>query len=399
MAFGKDAQILNNVGSFRQSSRAFNQSRIENKSRTGGSGGKQPSWVNEFKPTTDDVDTIRIIQGAYTVDEVDRHGNLTQVKGLTFWPFSEHYDARSRRRCVCSAGVYANNRAKRAPCHGCDLFWSSMKTDPISGKRAKGFMGRRDMVAFTIIDYASYHKVAQLDAQGQPKMNPTSNQPFYSWVKCRKSSEGRGVCNPCDANAETHQGHRLHWPMGSDHYNTLLEYDETVGKSCMVCSGTGTVRNEAWLCSNLKCGEALIDAQTRLSKKEIDELVNNPVRCKHCQQEGFLTELISCLNCTPAGKIPKRATIFDVDLTLKRIEPADGSNRTSLSIVGFIGPRPIEKQFAEIAKPEELSKIYAPTPMEVQASLFNVSPTIDTVVRDPVTTASRPYGASGPNYG
>jgi len=399
MAFGKNPAGLNNVGSFRQTSHTFNQNRSEKKFRGGGGG--PPSWVNEYRPPKDDVDLIRVIQGVYTINDVDAQGALVKVENLTFWPFVEHFDARSKRRCVCSAGPNANDRNKRQPCHGCDLFWGSMKVNPVTNKKEKGFMGKRDMVAFTVVDYSKYHKIEQIDQQtGRVKTND-QGQPYYNWVKCSKSSEGRGACDACDANKESKFGHRLHWPMGSDHYQTLLAYDETVGKACVVCGQKDVIRNDAWLCSNPDCGDAIIDDKTRLSSKEINEIVLKHCKCNTCGADGFLTELISCVNCTPAGKAPKRATIFDVDLRLCRVEPADGSNRTTLSIVGFTDPHPVAKQFAELAKPEDLSRIYAPTPLEKQAVLFQVP---STPPREPVTAAnaSRPYGqgqGGGPNYG
>lgn len=391
MAFGKNPVGLNKVGSFRQTSHAFNQSRNEKKFKKGGGG--PPSWVNEYRPPTDDVDLIRVIQGAYTIEDVDATGEVVQVN-LTFWPFIEHFDARSKRRSVCSAGPHANDRNKRQPCYGCDLFWSSMKTNGVTGKKEKGFMGRRDMAAFTVVDYGKYHKVEQIDRQtGQVRTND-GGQPYYNWVKCSKSSEGKGVCDACDASKEFKFGHRLHWPMGSDHYNTLLSYDEAVGRACVACGQKDVIRNDAWLCPNPECGDAIIDDKTRLTKKEIDEIVYKPCMCKSCGAEGFLTELISCVNCTPAGKTPKRATIFDVDLKIQRVEDASGSNRTTLSIVGFTDPKPVAKQFADLAKPEDLAKIYAPTPLDRQATLFQVQ---HSPQREPVTNskASRPYGQGG----
>lgn len=398
MAYGKNPQGLSNVGSFRQTSHTWNASRNEKKSRTGG--GKTPSWVNEYRPPTDDVDVIRVIQGNYTVEDVNPQGELVKVSGLTFWPYIEHFDSRpgQRKRCVCSAGPYSNDRNRKQPCHGCDLFWSSMKVNPATGKKEKGFMGKRDMVAFTILDYNTYHKVEQMEWDtGRVKLNEATGQPYYSWVRCGKNSEGRGVCDPCDGNKEAKQGHRLHWAMGSDHYNTLLSKDEDVGKCCVTCGGRDTIRNEAWLCT--QCGEAIIDDRTRLTKKEIDDIVYKPVRCRQCQHDGFLTELISCVNCTPMGREdrqPKRATIFDVDLKLRRNEPSDGSNRTTLDIVGFADPRPIDKRFVDIAKPEELNRIYSATTLDIQARLFKID------VREPVTasSAAKPYGqGGGPNYG
>jgi len=398
MAFGKNPQGLRSVGSFRQTANTFNQNRNDKRTRTGGNA--TPSWVNEYKPPTDDVDLIRIIQGDYTIQDSNREGELIQVEHLAFFPYVEHYDARSKRRSVCSAGPFANDRKKAQPCHGCDLFFSSMKVNPATGKRERGFMGKRDMAAWTVLHYAVYHKIEQVDNYtGQVRMNERTNQPYYNWVRCAKDAQGKGMCDACDANKESKFGHRLHWSMGTDHYNTLIAYDEDVGHSCSICGGQDTIRNDAWLCANPECGDAVIDDRTRLSKKDIEEIVNRPAVCPACGFEGFLRELVSCVNCTPLGKTPKRATIFDVDLKVRRVESQDSSNRTTLQIIGHSDPRPIDKRLIEFAKPEDLNRIYGPTDLQKQATLFQVQGAPQQ--RDP-STAARPYGQNnrgGPNYG
>lgn len=393
MAFGKNPDDLNSTASFRQKGAMWNSQKNEKKQRKSVSGGA-PTWVDEYRPSTDDVDTIRLIAGNYTIDDIDGRGEPIKIANLPWFPFVEHYHALNKHRSVCSAGPNGNDRNKKLPCHGCDLFWSSMKTDPASGKKVKGFMGKRDMSVFTVLDYRIYHKVEQVDRNGQVRKND-AGQVYYSWVKCGKNSEGRGGCDACDEGTETKQGHRLHWPMGSDHYNALLAFDENIGKGCTTCGGRATIRNEAWLCANPDCGEAVLDSQTRLPKGDIENIVNKPNKCRACGYEGLLIELINCSSCTPGGHTPRRANLFDVDLQIKRIEARDGTNRTSLSIVGWSDPSPVAKQYAELAKPKDLPKIFAPTPLEKQAYLFQIE-----VPREPTTAGARPYApkTGGPSY-
>lgn len=389
MAFGKNPAGLAQVGSFRQMGHSWSQSRNEKKVRNSSS---VPAWINQYRPSTDLPDTIRLIAGDYNVEDVDRNGNVFVVQHLPFYPFTEHYDSRSKKYSVCSAGPFASDRNKKQPCHGCDLFWSSMKEDPQRpGRKKPGFMSKRDMSVFTVIDYNTYHKVEQIDQQTGRVRTNDKGEPYYNWIKC-----GGRVCDACDAGKETKQGKRLHWAMGSDHYNTLLTSDKDIGRSCVTCGENEVIHMEAWLCT--QCGEAVIDDRSRLSEKDIDDIVLKPATCKQCGHHGFLQELINCTNCTSAGREPKRATLFDVDIKVRRVEASDGSNRSTLNVSGFSKPGPVSKTFQEYNKPEELNKIYAPTPLEVQAVLFQV------VNREPVPASdlSRPYnnqGNNGPNYG
>lgn len=397
MAFGKNPENLGRVGSFRQMGQAWSQNRAEKKQSRGNSGGGIPSWVNEYKPPTSLPDTIRLVAGDYTVEDADASGNIVTMEHLPFWPFVEHFDARTKKRANCSAGPHANDRNKRAPCHGCDLFWSSKKKNEATGKWEKGFMGKRDMIAFTILHFHNYHKVTQRDqATGMAKLNPNTGSPYYSWMRCEKDANGRGKCPHCDAGFEIKFGHRMHWAMGQDHYNTLLAKDEEIGQCCANCGGRDTIVSQAWTCE--KCGDAVIEDTSSLRAQEIADITGRPARCQ-CGHVGYLVEIIDCTKCGDA----KRATLFDVDLKLRRIEPQDGTNRTTLSISSFSDPRPIDKNLLEIAKPEKLDKIYGPTPIETQGVLFGVQgppggPAVSP--RRPVTAseASRPYGGNGPKY-
>ena len=387
MAFGKQPENLGKVTSFRQMGNAWKQNQADKKQGGGAGGSRAPTWVNSYKPPTDDTDLIRILAGNYTVEDSDRQGNLLTMNDLPFFPFIEHYDSRTKKTSVCSAGPFSNHKDKRKPCKGCDLFFSSMKINEKTGKKERGFMSRREMVAFTIIHLHNYHKIPQLQNNGAPKLNPNTGAPYMSWVKCSKSMDGRGRCKHCDAGVEKKYGHRMHWPMGQDHYNTLLARDEDIGQCCSNCQGRDTIVQRAWLCQH--CQDAVIDMDTtELLKKEVDEMVTHPVTCPHCKKEDMLMELIDCKNCSS----PKRASLFDVDLKVRRLEDAGGTNRTTLSISGFSDPHPIDAVLAEMAKPERLDIIYAPTPFEVQAGLFGDAP-----IRQPVTAsdASKPYSNHG----
>lgn len=376
MAYGKNSAVLQGAGgSFRQRANAYSQHKDQQRQRGGGGA---PFFVNQYKPSLEEADTIRIIEGHYKVKEAVGEGDQAQVREteLPFYPWTEHFDGRNRKSCICSAGPFAGNRKKSEPCHGCSIHFETREVGA-DGKKKSGRMSRSEKYAFSVLDYGRYHKMQQVDHQtGQVKRND-KGEPYYNWAKC----DGVG-CDGCKAQAETTSGQTRHWSLGYGHYQTLLSADDMVGKSCVNCGGYETIDGLAWVCPN--CGEAHIDLRTTSLK--IDQVKETVLRDFHCPcgYNGFLNEIISCRQCTQAGGAARRATIFDVDMQVKRVETGTGDNKqTILMIVRTSPPRPIDKAFEALGKPLPLEKTYAPTPLEVQAQQFGVT----TSNRQPRTAA------------
>ena len=387
MAYGKDPKNLGTSGSFRQRANSYQHQKDQSRKRGGGGGGVY--WATQFKPTIDDVDTVRIIEGKFKVPQVVGNGKdaTLEMIELPFFPFAEHYDGREKKTAICSAGPFAGSKDKSDPCVGCELFWSGMEKDQ-NGKKKQGRMSRREMYVFTVLDYGVYHNVEQVDFKtGQVRINEQTNQPWMQWVKC----EGQG-CDACRQGKETRRGATRHWALGWGHYQTLLDADKKIGKSCSNCRAVGSINCIAWTCP--QCGDAIVDmASTPLKAKEIDELVSKPVTCG-CGFNGFAQEIIECRSCTPAGGTAKRATIFDVDMNVNRVADPNGGNQTTLAISNWSAPGPVDPNFKDFNKSLNLEQIYAPTPIEKQRDLFDVKGPI----RTPVTSgdASRPWQGQQP---
>jgi hypothetical protein len=394
MAFGKDDAALDRVGSYRQRAHYQTKSTFQNRPRGGGGGGL--TFIDQFKPSTDIPDLIRIVPGDYEVQQATPEGEIETTR-QPYVAFGEHFHGTLKRSCVCSAGPLYGWKDKRSPCYACDIFWQGMTVGQ-DGKKKKGPMSRRDMSSFTVIHYHPYHEVEQVDSTtGQYRVNARTGQPYTNWVKC----EGRG-CKMCQAGKKTNPAHRLHWDMGTGHMGTLWEYDKEIGRSCATCSGRDTIEWDAMVCR--QCGEAkVVRDETNLKPKEIEEIYGSLNTCSACGFKGFLREIISCRNCTPLGREPERATIFAVDMKVKRAEPESGGNQTTLMIPQWNDPSPVAQQFAEFNKPMPLEKIFAPTSLENQAKVFDLSPAaIQGLIkgkqppqRQPVTAeeTSRPYRA------
>lgn len=382
MAFGKDPKMLERVGSFQQRARSFTSRREETRGQRsgGGGGGHGARFSNQFKPSTTDIEVGRLIPGQYQIQSVDKNGTLV-TETLEYMPFTEHYDGRTGNSSICSAGPFYFRKDKRDSCEGCDLHWSTREKD--AKGQMKSRVSRREMYAFNWLDYSTFYKVEQRDKKtGAIKTNPQSGDPYWHWVKA--TGQYAGVKRE---NREATKGRLLHWSMGHTHYNALLEYDGFIGKSCTSCGTKDSIESVAWLCPS--CNEPLIILEeTELDPKEIQKLVAQEMHCNACNTSGVPYEYIECTGSNKDGSPcinPVRACIFDVDLSVKRLEGTGDSNATQLLITNWSAPCPIDPVYESIAKPMDLPKIFAPTPLEVQKIMFqsvgSVSP----------ETAARPY--------
>ena len=382
MAYGKDPRVLEGVSSFRNEARNFENERA--RSPAGGTGGTRPTWIDSFKPQMDDEDRIRVIPGHYEV-EVAVGTSAQDVKVekrfQTFFPWHQHYHAIKEKYVTCSAGPLGGFKGKSDPCRACDQFWADKMAN--RGTKKQGPISRREMYSFTVLHYAPYAYIEQTDQNGAIRMNENTNEPYMNWVRVFPHELAKF------AGREMRDAMVLHWDMGTAHYTTLREYDESIGKSCRCCGGRNTIQMEAWLCTNPACGEALIERGTTYSPKEVKELTQGEVRCAHCQQVVWLKEVISCTQCGSG----QRADIFDVDMSVERVPDGKGNKGTNLLITEWSEPRPIDARYTEIAKPMDLKKIFTPTPIAKQEELFGPYTPVNTGnTRQPVTVGSRPYG-------
>jgi hypothetical protein len=363
MAFGKDKRTMSTVGSFRQMSNQL-------ASHKGGrrSHGGIPYFVDMYRPSTTEIDTIRLVPGEYLQDQIEGDGDNAKVVQsiMAFIKFVEHFDGTMQKGTICSAGPFANDKNKRAPCHGCDIFWDTVVRNE-KGRLESTRISRQNKYAFSVLDYGRYHKMDQYDtATGQPKINPTTKQPYFNWVKC----QGQG-CDACRANIETKFGNMSHWPINFTQLQVLRSAEVDIGKSCVVCGTENSIGSLGWECPN--CGECAIDmATTQMKLDELLKMTDEHYTCPSCAQTGFLHEVYECRACTPRGHTGVRSTLFDVDLRVKVVETG-GNNGKVLQVLGWSAPRPIPTEFAEVAKPVDLVARYAPDPLDRQAQKFGIS--------------------------
>ena len=370
MSFGKNPQNLDNVGTTQQQNAAFEASRNRGKGGGGGGGGGKPYFVDSFKPSMDAPDTVRLLKGSYDVS-IGQHDGTLITTNLAWFPFTEHYHGTMKKGFVCSAGPFGSFKGKGQPCLGHEMFWADRNAG-----RKNGPMSMRDMYSLGVIHYATYASVEQVDYGTGAIRTNNEGKAYMTWVRVHEHEKAKF------AGKETVDARQLHWDMGYGHWNTLLEYDKAIGTSCKSCGGVDTVSMVVWHCS--ACGNPIIEAaSTVLSGIEIEALAKNPVTCAACNHHGYMTEFVNCRSCTEGA----RATLYDVDLKVKRVGDATGkSHQTSLVVLGWSPPRPVDARFADIAVPNDLSKVFVPEKYEKQLEKIG-GPSPATMGRSPVTGA------------
>lgn len=370
MSYGKDPNQLINIPRYGGSTTQM----AGNATRTRkGRRGSKAYWLDTYKPNEMYPDIIRILAGNFSSARLDSNQELYYE--TTPWKeVIEHFHGGVERGAICSAGPYAMDRNRREKCHGCDIYWNSYEQRKANGtlKTQRGPISISSKFVFNIIDKGLYHLVPQTDLKtGQYRMDPSTNQPYMAWVKCR----GVG-CIHCQNSAgiQTRNGHIQPWMLSRESFNTLNDYTKNrIINSCLSCGGQDTISTMMWQCGNSACGELIFDMQnTTYALEQIKEIVEQPYLCRTCNVTAYPEEVISCSGCNQIGRVPKRASIFDVDLQLKATRFGDGTWK--LMILDRSVAKPVEPQYQDLLQQvPDLDKVFAPSSLEYQAKIWNIS--------------------------
>lgn len=401
MAFGKNREKVGNMNLRQQMRRGSKRP----PKGSGGGGGGAPYFVNKYQPPdAGPADIIRVIPGIYPTARVDfdakdyvrnEAGNII-MDPYPYVKYIEYYHGTRNRSCIGSEGPLGNFKGKGDPCVAMDWYWYEWRERQRTGNKAHPkSMSQREKFAFTVLVQAPFYKVPRTDDNGQFKMNETTNEPYYDWLKGSKRANDEYA----QAGYERKEGHLQHWSMGSAHWNTLTEYTDSLAKHCRACSGHDCIEEVALVCQH--CGDAVVEfATTSLSDEDIDKVRSEEAKCPTCEAVDYLDDVIRCTNCNQG----EQATLFDFDLNVKRVKTAGAEgNQTTLQILSALGPRPIDQLYGDdLRKPLPLDKIFAPTPIAKQIELFGEVPSAGQAApeqqqtqgsqRQPSTKGARSYG-------
>ncbi len=384
-AFRSGAAVLSNQGPRPQGN--FNQQAASASRGISRTPRNVPRFVDEYRPSTSMADVVRLIPGNYIQEHLEGEGeNVRCVSTMQpFIKYTEHFDGYMEQAAICSAGVWANFKDKRSPCHGCDIYWETCERNS-EGRYKSTRMSKQNKFAINVFDFSKYHNIEQVDrVTKQVRMNDKTNKPYMQWTKCQGE-----MCPHCRGNRETVVGSMRHWPLNWTQFHVLRDVSRNnVSKSCSRCGTANCIQSLAWTCGG--CGDCVVDmATTNMTLDDLRTLTENPFKCA-CGNESYLAEIFICPVCDQRGQEGARADLWEVNLNVTLVEVGTGKDKQRvLQVSGFSAPGPVGPEWLTKIKPFDLVQKYAPDSLEVQAKRFGVgnapaAATQETGVRTPVT--------------
>lgn len=210
------------------------------------------------------------------------------------------------------------------------------------------------------INYANENRIVSVFDFRKIHEVPHASGKFNEKRTCSAPQE----CMYCNSGIDVKYMGPRHWLMGPTYYGILQHQHLTMGDTCVNCK-TGKIISSGLKCK--KCGESLMtsDAFNSMKTAQQKKMLFAPITCGSCEHEDTPEEIIRCTNNCDT---PQRATIFDTNLKIEKIQ---AGQRTNLQITPTM-------QFEEL--PEEMKNVEAYTAedivplfsLDVQAKLYNV---------------------------
>ena len=366
-SFGKDQELVNKAISFRQQA----QLQKDSTAKPQNTKGRVPYYMNQFKPSTEHKDKLRIIPGNYEIvmPETDVFGGQGSPNSVTstmnFFTAIEHYNGTTKRGFICSGGPFHSYAQYASPCKGCDVYRASKPSK-------KTHISKRNLYIVSVLRFGEFAAVPVKDKRtGQLLVNPRTDKPYFNWeVVTRQNKESF-------RDYEKRAWLKQPWAMSFTHWNTILGYAQNISNSCSSCGGKNSIEAEAYVCKH--CGEALIEmSSTTMSDKEINEMLLKPVTCPHCNEKDFLEDVITCSKCSN----PVRAEIFDVDLTVYGVLDTSNPEVTKTNLIlDYEAPSKLDAVYLTPSEEYE-TPIFSPLPLERQYAPLDYSEQDDFVTTE-----------------
>ncbi len=246
--------------------------------------------------------------------------------------FSRHWVNAVRKQFTCvDESPYWPNGPKG--CVGCYQV----------SRNVKGVARPRNQYGFSLIDFRSWHKVAQ-GPKNEYKLC-TAGEGKCPW--CRKASADGPVY------AARASGLRK-WVAGKQWATTIMGVNDQLSRRCLSC-GTGKIRVTGYCCGNPQCMEPLPEVDSDDFK----------VRCNECSKKLFPMEEVECTKCDD----PVRGSLSDCDVLVSRA--GSGKDDTTYNLQA----EPFEPLDAEWLKVQPVSWLDSEKPISTaeQAALCGLN--------------------------
>lgn len=306
-----------------------------------------------FAPPAFQAARVRLVAGHYPTVRFDENDRISQIE--TPWlELLEHYDSLTRERVVCSAGPYWKYRGRREPCLGCDLYLADRDRSRGAG-RAGRHVGLRNMRVFSVALLDATHL---LERASQPTASAPTSRP-RALVPC-----GGVGCRYCGSRDQRKADRVVSWPLGPRDFENLMALDREVAGWCAGCGSMAGLRPVGVDCG--ACGAKVLDGQD-VAPTHLETLLSIPHCCPDCEHWGLFGESLACETCREGGTVPRRATVFDLDLKVRALRTPDRGTEIRFTSEGR--PRPTAEGLASL----DLAELFRPAPPDEQARRWRIA--------------------------
>ena len=276
------------------------------------------------------------------------------------------FDAKGKKKqqdFICSCGPF-----KKDPCWGCvyrTAFYA--KLDAIAEEKGfrpdtKPAVGRSTQFSLSLTIMEKIFAVPLRDKEGNVRKARNSGNIIYRYVPAPFADTEEDAAE-VGQNFRHHFGHNMHWTMGTEHLEMLGKFDDDLRTYCGNCASK-------MLCSKMLCTSCETPMTIETLEGEDINIERKKIRtCKSC---GDKCEFFPVYDCPDCGE-PKegRLTLFDIRIMKEKV----GEKKSVLRVLAVRMPgakddagRARIKELLD--SPLDLSKIFTPTPVEIQAKLL-----------------------------
>lgn len=320
-------------------------------------------WDDTWKAPKDRPVVIRLVRGDYALRDLETDGTVVQKK-RDFKRFVVHrIGGRQGKEFICSGGDFVNTRNARyehlgTPCHGCteaDASYAARRGSANRDNADNQWANSLAKYGFTLWEFSKYIRQPKI-IQGRPKLD-RNNKPILEWV--RESYPPV----PSAYIQETCDGILLPAVFSNKGLASLDEKDNEIGRTCAVCGTPNSI-----VVRRLRCPKCLNVLHNDTNKNVVYDLDcvppenhdnavaffeynrTKPHTCDSCGTADVtpIDDTNDDRMCTRCGNSGRRATIFDVDLTVQHMGTGNESRVVVVSYSQVCQPNVDPAKFQQL---------------------------------------------------
>jgi hypothetical protein len=346
--------------------------RMEQNKRAGGGGKFAEGQFDRFFPGETPI-WINISPYAQYEQEIwDRKDKQVVTTVTTWYETMKHYVARNKGRTdrhgkrldtefICSCGPH-----RKLPCWGCAIRTNHFQMlDAIEAEKGirpdkEAPISRMSQFSLAITVMEKIYAIPLRNKDGTIRKAKSNGQIIYRYMPAPIAEARDDVDDSELAGFKYHFGHRMHWTMGPQELNILIDADDKMKNRCANCAGE-------LVASKMVCTSCstVMDLGRMVSDVDLTTARNKVRTCTACGDKAPFMPQIECADCGDAAE--GRLTSFDLRITRKKINDKYITEIVAIRVPGAPGNKDDhERAMKLIAEPLDLSKIFAPTPLDRQ---------------------------------